>query len=154
MELDDMNHEEVEETEEITEEEAAEETTEQDEEITTEVEGTAEEYADKIAELNERLNQFRVNKLDAIKVEKMKQANYTDEQIERYSQHVTGDNVEEIERSLSDLRSEIPPKRRYVDPSLGDTRAGGRVATKDGHYEIGRKMFEKVKHKIGRVYRG
>lgn len=155
MELDEMNHEEVEETEEETTEEVTEEgevTTKEDEKLTTEDEGTAEEYADKIAELDERLDKYRTDKLDDIKIEKMRQANYTDEQIERYSRHVVGDNVEEIERSLSDLRGEIPPKRRYVDPSLGATRAGGRIATNDNHYEVGRKMFDRVKDKITRRF--
>lgn len=126
-----------------------EETTQEDEILTDEQLEEAREvesYKAKIEALDEKLAEFRANSIADIKREKMRAMNYNDEQVERYLSHIEGETVEEIKRSVLELTLDIPPPDNFADPSAFNG-AKQRPASVD-HSEIGRKAFERVKHKI------
>lgn len=122
----------------------------EDEEILTdeqiEVEREIETYQTKIEALVEQLANYRSDNIADKKREAMQEMNYSDQQIERYLKHVEGETDEEIKQSVFNLSLEIPPVNNYADPSPMN-HARQKPATKDPG-EIGKKAFERVKHKI------
>ena len=141
------------ETEEKLEQET-EETTEQeqDEEILSEeeleIEREIAEYATKIEQLDAKLAEHKAQHIDAMKREKMKEAHYTDEQIDRYIDFIDGTTEEEIAESVFQL--EIPPAGdNYGDPSpMNGAKQRYAVDHESVGREIGKKAFERVKNKI------
>lgn len=118
-------------------------TTNEDDEQTAE-DGTQTDYTEQIAELDARLGAFRAQKVDALKRQHMEKAGYTGEQIERYILHITGENTDEIQRSLSDFRSEIPAGKKYADPSLGNSGGYSTATMKVDGKTFGRKLYENI----------
>lgn len=126
------------------------------EELTDEKEARVKaDYLAKIKALDERLNGFKTSKLDADKREVMKQANYSDEQIERHIQHIKGDSVDEIEQSVEALKNDFKPANMitYADPSLSNHGIGSRPrqTTAEEGRQLGRKL---VKDASKRTYGG
>lgn len=112
-----------------------------------EVEREIESYATKSEELDAKLAKFRANKVDEMKRDKMREWNYTDEQIDRYIRHIDGETAEEIASSVLRLAEEIPnPQDNYHDPSLLNGQKQKPKTADPG--EIGKKAFERVKHKV------
>lgn len=133
-----------------TEEQAEEEILSEEElEIQRKIEG----YQTKIAELDERLNEFKSEHIEALKRKQMEERFYSEEQIEKYIEHVEGETAEEIDRSIFELVEKVPPKGdNFVDPSPFNGRSA-KPKTVD-HAEIGRQVFERIKHKIFPWMRG
>lgn len=114
-----------------------------------EVEREIESYSKKSEELDAKLAKFRANKVDEMKRDKMREWNYTDEQIDRYIRHIDGETVEEIKQSVFKLMSEIPPKDNYSDPTLmNGAKQKPKVDTQSRLEEMGKAAFERVKHKV------
>lgn len=152
--IDDMtDNQDEEETEEIDE---TTESNEDKDEITDdddlELQREIESYQTKITKLDERLAELKAAKIDEIKREAMRKRNYTDEQIDRYIGYIDGETKEDIWQSIIKLSTEIPPKNDYIDPS---PMTGGQIKPpRVDPSEIGRKAFERVKHKIFPWMRG
>src|SRR5690625_3855913 len=79
-------------TEQVEDKESNEEETDKDDEQVTDDEGwSVADYQTKIEELDAQLSEYRADSLDAFRRNEMKSMHYTDEQVERYSKHVTGE---------------------------------------------------------------
>ena len=105
----------------------------------------------KIEKLDVKLNEFKDEHIEAIKREQLRKSYYSDEQIERYIEHIQGDSKEEIIESISQLK--IPPANdNFADPSAFNGRAA-RPKTVD-HARIGRQAYGRIKHKIFPWMRG
>lgn len=112
------------------------------------VEEEIERYQRKMADLDARLDEFRSKKLDDTKAAMMRNAGYTDDQIERYKGHVIGGDTKELSEALADFRQEIPPATKYVDPNpMNGERQ--KPAQKSGE-DIGREIYQRIKHKLRR----
>lgn len=140
-----------------TEEQAEQEEQTQEEEILSEeeleIQRKIKGYQTKIAELDERLNEFKNEHIEKMKRKQMEERFYTEEQIEKYIDHIEGETAEEIDRSIFELVEKVPPKGdNFVDPSPFNGRAA-KPKTVD-HAEIGRQVFERIKHKIFPWMRG
>ena len=133
------------------EKEETEEIEEENEEITDdeelEIEQAISDYLLKIDAIDERIDAYRTNAINAKKRQAMKDAHYSDEQIERYIRFIDGETTIEIEASVGQL--EIPPanKPEYGDPSAFNP-ARGSTSTRPDYEEIGRQALERVKHKV------
>lgn len=114
-----------------------------------ETEQSIADYEAKIAQLDEKLEEYRDNHVENMKHEEMKAAHYNDGQIERYLSHVQGDNAEEIKKSVFKLSQDIPPVSPYGDPSLmNGAKVKPATVGEDQLMDIGRKAFQRVKHRI------
>lgn len=152
---DDLTKEPKETTEEL--EEVVEQDEEQPEggedEILTEeeldVQREIEAYATKTAALDEKLAKFKADKVDKVKRDTMFDFHYNEDQVERYVRHIQGETAEEIKQSVMELTGEIPAKDSYADPSpLNGASEKPVPNTRSKLEEIGRRAFERVKHKI------
>src|SRR5690625_1310514 len=144
------------ETEDQTEEQAEEQAEETTEEILTEeqleVARAIAEYETEIEQLDAKLAAFEAESVLDKKREEMRKFNYNDEQVERYIGHIDGETAEEIRDSVFQLSSEIPPQDNYADPSLMN---GAKVKPARADMgEVGKKAYERVKHKIFPFLRG
>ena len=141
---------EAEQAEETTEEQAEEEILSEEElEIQRKIEG----YQSKIDELDERLNEFKSDHIEKMKRKQMEERFYTEEQIEKYIDHIEGETAEEIERSVFELAEKIHPKGdNFADPSPFNGRSAKPKPI--DHTEIGKNAFERIKHKIFPWMRG
>lgn len=131
---------------------------ETDEEKDQEDERIQADYMAKIEALDELLNNFKASKLDEDKRAAMTQAKYSDEQIERYINHITGDGIDEIKQSVEALKSDFKPDNiiNYVDPSLSNSGIEkGRIPKGDGGFSAGRELVKQAnKRKTGGRYYG
>lgn len=118
-----------------------------------EIQRKIESYQSKIDELDAKLNEFKSEHIEALKRKQMEERFYSEEQIERYIEHIEGETAEEIERSIFELAEKVPPANdNFVDPSPFNGRAS-KPKTVD-HAEIGRQAFGRIKHKIFPWMRG
>ena len=142
---------EKEEIEEIEEEEAKEVTAEEEkEEITDdeelEIEQAISDYLLKIDAIDERIDAYRKNEVDAKRRQAMKDAYYSDEQIDRYLKFIDGETASEIKSSVS--RLEIPPANdNFGDPSAFNP-ARGSTSTRPDYEEIGRESYRRIRDRI------
>lgn len=145
---DDMTKSEEAETEQAKQEQTGEQEDVQDEILTEEqleIEREIEAYQTKIDELSVKLTEYKLKKINDTKRLAMKEAHYSDDQIERYAKFIDGETLEEIRQNVSQL--DIPPANdNYADPSLmnGERSKGKPV----DHAEIGRNAIKRVLHKI------
>lgn len=145
------------ETEDQTEEQAEEQAEETTEEIPTEeqleVARAIAEYETEIEQLDAKLAAFEAESVLDKKREEMRKFNYNDEQVEFYLPHIEGETAEEIRDSVFQLTSEIPPAQdNYADPSpMNSERA---KPSRADYGEVGKKAYERVKHKIFPFLRG
>ena len=103
------------------------------------------DYQAKIEKLDAKLSAHEAQHIDAMKREQMKKAYYSEGQIERYIEFVDGTTAEEIAESVSQLA--IPAAGdNFGDPSAFNGAKEKPVAA--DHSEIGRRAFDRVKHKI------
>lgn len=126
-----------------------------DEELDEETTQAIAKYQTLIEELDERLNQFEVDKVERDKRAALENANYSDEQVEKYVDMVEGETVDEISESINELIEDIKPLNRpsYVEPSLNNGMSG-MPAKVDGR-QVGRKLVKNAKsnqNKRGRYY--
>lgn len=70
-------------------------------------------------------------------------AGYNEEQIERYSKFVDGDDDAAMEAAVEQLKKDIPPTPKYVDPNAGNS-SRQTPAPKDKE-EKGRSLFQRLK---------
>lgn len=128
-----------------TEEQAEQEEILSEEEL--EIQRKIEGYQTKIAELDERLNEFKNVHIEKMKRKQMKASFYSEEQIEKYIDHIEGETLEEIDRSISELAEKIHPKGdNFADPSPFNGRSA-KPKTVDFE-DLGRQAFERIKDKI------
>src|SRR5699024_4617273 len=126
-------------------EQVEEETDEQDDQAEQQTKEQAELQA-KIDEVDAKIEQYRINAVEARKVQAMKEHNYSDEQIEKYVKFIKGSTTDEIDMSVLQLSQDITPSIYYADPSPFNGAKAKPVA-KD-YTEIGRKAFERIKDKL------
>lgn len=107
-----------------------------------------ERYQRKMADLDVKLAEFRTKKLGDTKASMMREVGYTDDQIERYGAHVSGENEAELSESLADLRQQIPPAVNYVDPN--PMNGARQKPTSKNPEELGREIYQRIKHKLRR----
>lgn len=71
-----------------------------------------------IAEIDEQLNGFKASHTTDKRRKALKDARYSDEQVERYLRYVTGDNEADIAESVRQLSADFPPVAdNYADPN-------------------------------------
>lgn len=131
-----------EQAEQIDDEQVEEETDDQEEQQT-------QEQADlqaKIDDVDAKIEQYRINAVEARKVQAMKKHNYSDEQIEKYVRFVEGDTADEIDRSVLQLSQDITPSIYYGDPSpLNGAKAKPKTVDKK---QVGRNAVKRILSKI------
>src|SRR5699024_6006104 len=106
-----------------------------------------EQYKAKIEQLDASIEEYRVNNVQAIKRQTMKQNNYSDEQIEKYIGFIECDNVEEIKQSVFKLTDNITPAIYHGDPSANNGRPS-KPKTVNNAETIGQSMFDRIKGKV------
>lgn len=112
-----------------------------------EIQRKIESYQSKIDELDAKLNEFKSDHIEAMKRKQMEASFYSDEQIEKYIDHIAGETVDEIDRSILELVEKVPPANdNFADPSPFNGRAA-KPRTVDFE-EIGKQAFERIKDKI------
>src|SRR5690625_4830189 len=82
-----------------------------------EIQREIESYQSKIGALDDKLNEFKDEYIESMKRSEMKEAHYTDSQIERYLSHIQGETIDEIRASVFELTKEIPVSDPFGDPS-------------------------------------
>ena len=68
------------------------------------------DYEEKYLEVKRELDELTAEVTGASKKNALKQAGYTDEQVEKYLGFVTGSTAEEISASIAELKRDIPVK--------------------------------------------
>ncbi|UOQ86200.1 hypothetical protein [Gracilibacillus salinarum] len=81
-------------------------------------------------------------------------AGYTEEQADKYLPKVVGDTSQEFKESVEILKEDIPPTKKYVEPSLGNGKQN--QPKKKDKAEIGREAVRRLKAKgmTNKFYRG
>ena len=103
------------------------------------------EYTAKIEALDERLAELKTEKTTDIRRKAMKDAKYSEDQIDRYVKFIEGDSKKEAEQSVRYFDIS-PANNSYIDPTpMGG--GDGKPRRKDSR-EIGRKAIERVLDKI------
>ncbi|UOQ48129.1 hypothetical protein MUN88_19110 [Gracilibacillus caseinilyticus] len=70
---------------------------------------------------------------------------YSEEQANKYSEQITGDTDDEIKESVSKLTLDIPPKKKYAEPSIiNGTRTKAKPKDKA---EKGREAVRRLREK-------
>lgn len=92
-----------------------------------------EEYKGLAQKYREELDAIKAEALTTKKDALLAKAGYTDEQAERYRKYLDGETDEELAQALDQLKSDIPPKKSYVDPSAGN---GGKDKPKPGNNDL------------------
>src|SRR5699024_4506895 len=131
-----------EETDEQTEEQAEQDAAEQAEEQTQE----QIELKAKIDEIDAKIEQYRINAVQARKEQVMRRFNYDEQQILKYIHFIEGDTADEIDRSVLQLSKDIAPNNYYGDPSINNGAAAKPKAV--DKREIGRNAVKRIMSKI------
>src|SRR5699024_4367788 len=100
----------------------------------------------KIDEIDAKIEQYRVNAVQARKEQAMKKFNYDEGQIEKYISFIDGETVEEIESSVLKLTDDIAPNNYFGDPSINNGAAAKPKAV--DKREIGRNAVKRIMSKI------
>ena len=96
-------------------------------------------------QIQAELSARKAKSIENKKRQRLLKAGYTEEQAERYLTHVTGETDEEIKDAVSKLTVDIPPKKKYAEPSAGNSRMP-KPKTKD-LTEVGRSVFQRLKER-------
>ncbi|AMQ66675.1 head scaffolding protein [Bacillus phage Mgbh1] len=86
------------------------------------------------------------DKRNSIITKKLLAAGYKEDQIDRLSKYVEGEDESEISASISQLTEDIPPKSEPADPSAGPSGKHKETEPADGT-EIGKELFAKIRGK-------
>lgn len=121
---------------------------EENEQVDNEQTGDEEqiELKAKIDEIDAKIEQYRVNAVQARKEQSMRRFNYSDEQIQKYVKFVEGDTADEIDRSVLQLSKDIAPNNYYGDPSINNGAASKPKAV--DKKEVGRNAAKRILSKI------
>lgn len=85
-------------------------------------------------------------KEDALKSKKealLVKAGYNDEQIERYGKYVEGETEEEMQAAVEQLKADVPPTPKYVDPHANNSQR--QAPTPKNKEDKGRTLFQRLK---------
>lgn len=104
------------------------------------------EYKKLYEKAQEDLAKVKEEALNTKKVALLTQAGYSSEQIKVLRKTLAGETEEELSQSIEELKSVIPPKPNYIDPS--PLSGGDNRPKPEGADEIGAKVFERIKNKI------
>mgnify|MGYP003429639575 FL=1 len=74
-------------------------------------------YQEIAADLQKQLDAAKADALSLTKNSLLIKEGYSAEQIERYSKFVVGTNEAELQKSLDELKADVPPKKAYADPA-------------------------------------
>ncbi|MED4172570.1 hypothetical protein P4631_08995 [Halalkalibacterium halodurans] len=85
-------------------------------------------------------------KRNSIIEKKLRAAGYKEDQIDRLSKYVEGEDESEISASIKQLTEDIPPKSDPADPSAGPSGKHKETEPADGT-EIGKELFAKIRGK-------
>lgn len=101
----------------------------------------AEKYRDELAALKEDAQRAKKEAL-------LTKAGYSDEQIARYGKFVDGDTDEDLAEAVEQLKKDVPPTPKYVDPSAGNSSRS--KPTQVDKEDKGREAFKRLKQ-MGRI---
>src|SRR5699024_5683032 len=104
------------------------------------------ELQSKINDIDAKIEQYRINAVQARKEQAMKKFNYDEGQIEKYISFIDGETVEEIESSVLKLTDDIAPNNYFGDPSINNGAAAKPKAV--DKREIGRNAVKRIMSKI------
>lgn len=79
-----------------------------------------EQFKQLYEQTQQELQQFKADALTAKKDAMLAKAGYSEEQIEKYRKYLDGDTDESLSASLEELKTDIPTKKEYVDPSASN----------------------------------
>lgn len=108
-----------------------------------------EEYKALAETYKEELAAMKASALEAKKDSLLVKAGYGEDKIERLRKYVSGNNEEEIEESITQLKEDIPPAPQYVDPSMMMNGAKDKPEHADPT-EIGVSAWERIKHRVSK----
>lgn len=91
----------------------------------------------------EELDALKEDARKAKKTALLVKAGYSDEQVERYAKFVDGDTDEAMAAAVEQLKQDVPPTPKYVDPSAGNSTKQT-PAPKDKE-DKGRELFKRLK---------
>lgn len=103
------------------------------------------EYKDLAEKLQQKLDDYKSQALDAKKEALLSKAGYKEDQIERYKKYVDGETEEEIQASIDELKQDIPPVKPYVDPGAGNGQK--QAPKKKDLHEKGKSIYQRLKEK-------
>ena len=105
------------------------------------------EYKKLAEKLQKQVDEMKAEVLSTKKVTLLKDAGYSEAQIELFTNLLQGETDEELAASLELLKKANPPveERKYVDPSSGNGRKND--PSKKGADEIGKSVFQRLKAK-------
>lgn len=105
-----------------------------------------EQYKELADEYKAEIDGLKEKFVSSTKEKSLTKAGYSEEQVAKYTKFVTGSTDEEISESVDELIQDIPPKRGYVDPSVGNSSKGN--TPKKDDTEVGKTAFDRIKNKI------
>lgn len=95
------------------------------------------------AELDRLKEDAQKAEKDSKRTKLLMKAGYNEEQIERYSKFVDGDDDAAMEAAVEQLKKDVPPTPKYVDPNAGNS-SRQTPAPKDKESK-GRELFQRLK---------
>lgn len=95
------------------------------------------------AELDRLKEDAQKAEKDSKKTKLLMKAGYNEEQIERYSKFVDGEDEAAMEASVEQLKKDVPPTPKYVDPSAGNSSRQTPAPT--NKEDKGRSLFQRLK---------
>jgi len=102
--------------------------------------------AEKDAEIERLKNERKQEKIDNVKADALRAANYSEDQIGKVIALVEGEEADDIKKSVDELLDIVPPKNAPNDPkSPGNHRR--QEPPKDSDEDYGRSVFERVRGK-------
>lgn len=102
-----------------------------------------EEFKSLADKYREELEALKEDARKAKKEALLTKAGYSEEQVERYAKFVEGDTDEDMAAAVEQLKADVPPKPKYVDPNAGNGERG-KPNPKDKE-EKGRSLFQRLK---------
>ena len=146
MELNEVDHILSDEQVEEVDDKQAEEIEQVDEEQAEQDAAEQAELQAKIDDIDAKIEQYRINAVQARKEQAMRRFNYSDEQIQKYVKFIEGDTADEIDRSVLQLSKDIAPNNYYGDPSINNGAASKPKAV--DKKEVGRNAVKRILNKI------
>lgn len=95
------------------------------------------------AELEQLREDARLAEKNSKRTSLLMKAGYNEEQIERYAKFVDGEDEAAMEAAVEQLKKDVPPTPKYVDPNAGNSQRQS-PAPKDKE-EKGRSLFQRLK---------
>lgn len=97
-----------------------------------------------LAEAREKeLEKLRAERLDVKKEALLTKAGYDEAQVTRFKKFLIGTTDEELAANVDELKQDVPPKAKFVDPKAGN--GGRQTPPPEDKTEVGRSTYQRLK---------